>query len=162
MHTADFITRCIDLFYLPPIARLVPRQTFRYAACGGFTYLLLNPLLYFVVYNFVIDRRYIDLRWVVMSPHIAALVIVFPIVFFTGFWLNKHITFRQSTVRTPTQILRYTLSVGGSILMTYLLMKFFVEVCGIWPTPANVATTVITTVYSYLAAKYFTFRHAKE
>ena len=43
---------------------------------------------------------------------------------------------------------------------TYAGMKFFVDVCGVWPTPAKVVTTLLTALYSYLAAKYFTFRHA--
>ncbi len=162
MQIEDILIGCIDFFYRQPIARFIPRQTFRYAACGGMTYLVINPLLYFLTYNFVLRHRFIDLGFVVMSPHIAALTIVFPIVFFIGFWLNKHVTFRQSPVRTHTQIARYTLSVGGSIAITYLCMKLLVEVCGIWPTPANVLTTVITTVYSYATAKYFTFRHSKE
>ena len=49
------------------------------------------------------------------------------------------------------------MSVAGSILLTYAGLKFFVEVCGVWPTPAKVLTTLLTTVYSFLAAKYFTF-----
>ena len=41
-------------------------------------------------------------------------------------------------------------------------MKLLVELCGIWPTPSKVLTNVITVIYSYLTAKYFTFRHAVE
>ncbi|MDE5624625.1 MAG: GtrA family protein, partial [Alistipes sp.] len=59
-------------------------------------------------------------------------------------------------------LLRYALSVGGSVLLTYAGLKFFVEICGVWPTPAKVLTTCTTALYSYLAAKYFTFRHAQE
>ena len=45
--------------------------------------------------------------------------------------------------------------------MTYGCIKFFVEVCGLWPTPSKVATSILTAVYSYLAARYFTFREAE-
>ena len=48
------------------------------------------------------------------------------------------------------------------VLLTYAGLKFFVEVCGVWPTPAKMVTTLLTTVYSFLAAKYFTFRHAEK
>ena len=68
--------------------------------------------------------------------------------------------FRQSPLRTRTQLWRYGLSVAGSVVLTYAGMKFFVDVCGVWPTPAKVVTTLLTALYSYLAAKYFTFRHA--
>ena len=56
------------------------------------------------------------------------------------------------------QLFRYALSIVGSLMLTYVGLKFFVEVCGIWPTPSKVITTLITVVYSFLAAKYFTFR----
>lgn len=154
------IIRFIDWFYIKPVASVVSRQTFRYAACGGFTYLLVSPFLYFLIYNYVIAYRYFDLGVVVLSPHIAALMLVFPVVFFVGFWLNRNVTFRQSPVRTRTQLFRYLLSIAGSVVLNYVGMKFFVEVCGIWPTPSMLLTTIGVTVYSFLAAKYFTFRHA--
>lgn len=162
MRLSDAITTLIDRCYLPPFRSLLPRQTFRYAACGGVNYLLLDPLFYTLIYNFVIAHRSIDLGAVVLSPHIAALCLVFPITFFTGFWLNRNVVFRHSPLQTHTQLGRYLLSVAGSILLTYAGLKFFVEVCGIWPTPAKVLTTVVVTIYSYLIAKYFSFRHAAE
>lgn len=162
MRFSERITQLIDLFYVRPVAAVVPRQVFRYAVCGGITYLLLDPLLYSLIYNGVIRHRFFDLGVVVLSPHIAAMLVVFPITFFNGFWLNRNVAFRSSPVRTRTQVFRYALSVGGSILLTYAGLKVFVEACGIWPTPAKFLTTLITAVYSFLTAKYFTFRHAGE
>lgn len=160
MRLSDAITALIDRCYLPVVRPLFPRQTFRYAVCGGVNYLLLDPLLYFLIYNGVVAHRYVDLGVVVLSPHIAALCVVFPITFFTGFWLNRRVVFRGSPLRTHTQLGRYLLSVAGSIALTYLGLKFFVEVCCIWPTPAKILTTILVTVYSYLIAKYFSFRYA--
>lgn len=160
MRLAEAITRTIDRFYLSSVAAFMPRQTFRYAFCGGITYGLFDPLCYSLIYNCVVAHRFVRLGFVTLSPHIAALVLVFPLTFFVGFWLNRNVAFRQSPLRTRTQLFRYALSVGGSILLTYAGVKFFVEVCRLWPTPAKVFTTVITTVYSYFVAKYFTFRHA--
>lgn len=160
MSLAEGIIRLIDRFYLPPVAALIPRQTFRYAVCGCATYLAFDPVCYFLIYNYVVAHRFFDLGVVVLSPHIAAMLLVFPFTFFCGFWLNRNVTFRNSPVRTHAQLLRYLLSIVGSIGLTYVGMKFFVELCGLWPTPAKVVTTLATTVYSYLAAKYFTFRHA--
>lgn len=162
MRFADAITAWIDRCYFPFLRSLLPRQTFRYAVCGGVNYLLLDPLFYALAYNGIVAHRYIDLGWVVLSPHIAALGIVFPITFFIGFWLNRNVVFRFSPLQTQTQLGRYLLSVAGSILLTYAGLKFFVEVCGFWPTPSKVLTTVLVTLYSYLIAKYFSFRHAAE
>lgn len=161
MRLSERIIRLVDWFYIPPVAAFVPRQVFRYAVCGGVNFLLLDPFFYFLIYNYIVGYRFIDLGFVVVSPYIAALLLVFPITFFNGFWLNRHVAFRRSPVPRGTQLFRYTLSIGGSLLMNYGCMKFFVGVCGIWPTPSKLLTTIITTVYSFLAAKYFTFRHAE-
>lgn len=162
MSLSELIIRGIDCLYIRPVAAILPRQVFRYAACGGFTYLFFDPLCYSLLYNFLVEYRYFDLGFVVMSPHIAAMVLVFPCTFFVGFWLNRYVAFRRSPLGAGTQLFRYLLSIGGSILLTYVGLKLFVEVCGIWPTPAKVLTTLLTTVYSFLAAKYFTFRHAEK
>lgn len=161
MPLSELLIRAIDRFYIRPVASLVSRQTFRYAVCGGVNFLVLDPFYYFLIYNYVVAHRYFDLGFVVLSPHIAAMILVFPITFFNGFWLNRNVAFRFSPLKTRTQLLRYALSVGGSVLLTYAGLKFFVEVCGVWPTPAKVLTTLVTTVYSFLAAKYFSFRHAQ-
>ena len=157
MRISELIIRAIDCFYIKPVRALMPLQVFRYAVCGGVTYMLFDPLCYFLFYNFVVAHRYFDLGFVVISPHIAAMVLVFPFTFFVGFWLNRNVAFRRSPLGAGTQLLRYLLSVAGSILLTYAGLKFFVEVRGVWPTPAKVLTTLLTTVYSFLAAKYFTF-----
>lgn len=160
MPLSGSIIRLIDWFYIRPVESLVSRQTFRYAVCGGVNFLVLNVFFYFLIYNYLVAYRFFDLGVVVVSPHIAATLLVFPITFFIGFWLNRNVTFRQSPVRTRTQLVRYALSIVGSVLLNYVGMKFFVEVCGVWPTPAMLVTTLLVTVYSFLAAKYFTFRHA--
>ena len=160
MRLAEAIVASIDRLYLPPVRSLVPRQTFRYAVCGGVNYLVFDPCFYALIYNCVVAHRYIDCGFVVLSPHVAALVLVFPITFFIGFWLNRNVVFRFSPLQRHTQLGRYLLSVGGSIALTYLGLKFFVEVCGIWPTPSKVLTTVLVTIYSYLIAKYYSFRNA--
>lgn len=161
MRIAEGILRAIDACYIRPVAALLPRQLFRYAACGGITYFAIDPSCYFLIYNYVVAHRYFDLGCVVLSPHIAAMILVFPITFGCGFWLNRHVAFRFSPVRTRTQLIRYALSIGGSIALTYIGLKLLVEACGLWPTPAKLLTTLITMIYSFLAAKYFTFRDAE-
>lgn len=147
----------IDWFYFPFLRIFVPRQTFRYAVCGRAN-LLLNWVLYAVTYNFVVAKRFLDIGIVVVSPHIAAFVITFPITFFTGFWLQKNISFQCSPLRGRTPLFRYLLSVLGSILLNYVGLKFFVEMCHIYPTPSQMMISIITIAYSYFMQKYFTFR----
>ena len=123
----------------------------------------LDLLLYFVLYNFVLDKQIVRIGNIVaVSPHIAAFLIVFPVTFFTGFWLNRHIAFHGSPLRGRVQLFRYLLSVGGSILLNYLCLKLFVEVIGLYPTPSKAVTTAISVVYSYTMQKYFSFRGCAE
>lgn len=154
---ADGIRRIIDSLYIGPVRRLLSPELFRYGACGGGN-MVLDALYYFLIYHYVVCERFIDLGVVVISPHIASLVIVFPITFFNGFWLNRNVAFRESNLRTRTQLTRYLLSVGGAILLNYLCMKCFVEGLHFWATPSKLLTTCISAVYSFLAAKYFTFQ----
>lgn len=157
MSLSKLIIRLTDALYLRPVAAVVPLQTFRYALCGGLN-MVLDALWYFVIYNFIVAHRFFDLGVVVISPHIASMCLVFPITFYNGFWLNRNVAFRSSPLSERTQLGRYALSICGSLLLTYAGLKFFVEWCHIWPTPSKLLTTVVTVIYSYLAAKYFTFR----
>ena len=162
-RAAELVTRAADSFYVGPLRRMMPLQTFRYGVCGAVTYFIFDPVAYFLIYNYIIAKRTVHLgQWTAVSPEIAALAVVFPLTFAVGFWLNKNVAFRRSPLRTRTQLMRYALSIVGSIVLNYLLMKLFVTVCGFWPTPSKVLVSVLCTVYSYLAAKYFTFRDAAE
>lgn len=153
-----FIIRFIDFFYTP-FQSFIPLETFRYAATGGFN-TLLDIFLYFICYNFILDKRIINLHVVSISPYIAAFLIVFPITFFTGFLLAKYITFSNSEISGRIQLARYVISVSGSILLNYVFLKIFVEFAGFWPTLSKILTTCIVVVYSYFAQKFFTFKTA--
>lgn len=92
MKAAEIITRMVDFFYVKPLRRIIPLETFRYAVCGGIN-MLLGWVLYALLYKYVIRGCYLDLGFVVMSPHVLALAVQFVITFFTGFWLNRNVTF---------------------------------------------------------------------
>ena len=153
----QLLIRLVNWLYITPFKRLVSRDIFAYGLCGGAN-MALDTLWYFVIYHYIVAERFIDLGVVVVSPHIASLIVVFPITFFTGFWLNRNVAFRATEYKTRGQLIRYALSVLGSIALNYLCMKLFVEHLYIWPTPSKMLTTAVSVVYSFLAAKYFTFR----
>jgi putative flippase GtrA len=152
------IIQFIDFFY-KPFSKYIPLETFRYAATGGAN-TVLDITLYFICYNFVLDKNIVDLKFVAISPYIAAFLIVFPITFFTGFLLAKYITFTDSEIRGRVQLVRYMISVSGSIMLNYIFLKVLVEYVGIWPTIAKMITTVIVIIYSYFTQKFFTFKTA--
>lgn len=162
---AQIIAKIIDFFY-QPFQKWLPKQLFTYGMCGGGN-MVLDWILYFIVYNFVIGHDLIILNSkflihnsITITPHIASLCIVFPITLFTGFWLNKHITFTHSDLKTAKQLFRYCLIVAVNLAINYFGLKLCVEIFGWYPTPSKMLITVITVIISFFCQKYFTFTHA--
>ena len=165
---AQIITKVIDFFY-PPFRRVMSEQLFRYAACGGGN-LVLDWVLYFLIYNFVIGHELVNLQFTIhnlqftqaITPHIATLCIVFPITLLTGFWLQKNVTFSQSELNSWRQLGRYVIIVAINLAINYFGLKLCVESLGWYPTPSKMLITLITVAISYLGQKYFTFRVTKQ
>ena len=165
---AHIITKIIDFFYRP-FSRWFSPQLFRYAACGGGN-MVLDRVLYFLIYNFVIGHQllYITLPFreglgvgFCITPHIATLCIVFPITLLTGFWLNKYVTFTQSNLRGSKQLMRYIAIVALNLAVNYFGLKLCVECFGWYPTPSKMIITLITIAISYFGQKYYSFRVKK-
>lgn len=157
------LIRWIDnliLWFYPPFKRLMPLQTFKYAATGGAN-TALDIFLYFIFYNFVLKKEVVDLGFYAISPHIAAFLMSFSITFPVGFLLAKFISFPGSFLRKRIQLLRYGMTVAGSILINYFFLKLFVERFGWYPTPSKIVTTLIAVLFSYTAQKNFTFKMEK-
>lgn len=166
---AQIITSIIDFFY-PPFRTIFSPQLFRYAACGGGN-MVLDWILYFLIYNFVIGHENVIFSFShlpifsfeqVITPHIATLCIVFPITLLTGFWLQKYVTFTASDLHGARQLGRYTLIVAVNLAINYFGLKLCVEMLGWYPTPSKMIITLITVAVSYLGQKYYTFRTKKK
>ncbi|MDH6312965.1 putative flippase GtrA [Parabacteroides sp. PFB2-10] len=152
------IEKIIGWFYFPIFRKFIPYDTFKYAVCGGGN-MVLDILLYFLLYNFIFDKQNLDLGFVTISPHIAAFLTVFPITFLTGFWLNNGVVFKGSPMKNSTKFSRYLLVVLTSLLINYWGLKFFVDYLHFYPTPSKFLVTIICTLVSYLSQRHFTFRH---
>ena len=53
-----FIVSIINLLYIP-FKKFIPPETFRYAVTGGFN-LILDIFLYFIFYNFILQKQIVD------------------------------------------------------------------------------------------------------
>jgi len=155
-YIRNLINHIIQWVYLP-FKKFIPPETFTYAVTGGAN-TTVDIFLYFICYNFVLNKQIVNLDLVAISPHIAAFLIVFPITFLTGFLLAKYITFTSSLIKGRTQLFRYVVTVAGAILLNYILLKVLVEYLFIWPTVSKIITTVIVVIYSYMMQRYFTFK----
>ena len=150
-------TNIIDAFY-PPFRRLMPLQTFRYAACGsGNT--LMGLTIYSLSFHHVFIRENVEVGFLVLKPHNAALFVSFLSTFVVGFFLNKYVVFTSSIMRGRIQLFRYFLSFFVNLVLNYFLLMLFVELWHLDAFLAQVITTIIIITLSYLTQKHFTFRN---
>ena len=157
----NLIMNQIDWLYNQlPVNKFMPLETFRYGVSGGVN-TSLDIFLYFLTYNFILKKKIVYLKIISISPYIASFLIVFPVTFTTGFLLSKYITFTKSELHGRIQLLRYGLTVLVCIFLNYVLLKLFVEFCGLYPTPSKILTTGVVVIYSYFSQKYFTFKTEK-
>ena len=131
--------------------------------------MVLDWVLYFLIYNFVIGHEIVNLQFSIsnlqfaqaITPHIATLCIVFPITLLTGFWLQKYVTFTASQLNGWRQFFRYVTIVALNLAVNYFGLKLCVETLGWYPTPSKMVITLITVAISYLGQKYYSFRVKK-
>ncbi|MCB0699895.1 MAG: GtrA family protein [Chitinophagales bacterium] len=152
----DNIISFIDFFH-KPFAKWIKVQTFRYLACGG-SNTVMDILLYFISYNFILMKQPVHVMGLTITPHIAAFIMSFSISFPTGFALAKYIVFQESTLRGRVQLFRYAVLVCTCIILNYVFLKLFVETFLWYPTPSKIVTTIIVAVYSYISQRNFTFK----
>jgi putative flippase GtrA len=151
-----WICAVIDFFY-PPFRRFFSVQFFRYGV-SGVGNMVLDWVLYFTIYNFVLHHRMVHLGFVTLSSHIAALFMTFPVTLVSGFLLQKYVTFTSSELEGKVQLYRYSLVVLANLLLNYLGLKILVDFIGLFPTPSKMIVTIFTTMFSYFSQKKFTFK----
>jgi putative flippase GtrA len=152
----SLILRVVDLFY-PIFKNIMPLQTFRYAACGGFN-TVLDISLFFVSYNFILQKQPFHIGFLTIGAHIAAFLIGFMVTFPIGFYLSRYVVFQETSVKKTKQLAKYFTVVFGCLLLNYAFLKLFVDMFGWYPTPSKILTTVFVVAFSYISQKNFTFK----
>ena len=150
------ILQVVDYFY-PLFRRFMPLQTYRYAACGGAN-MALNIFIYFITYNFILDKQIVYTPVTAISPHIAAYLIAFCFTFPIGFYLSLFVVFPESYLRKRIQLFRYFVVALICILLNYIFLHLFVDTFGWYPTPSLMVTTVLVVAFSYLSQRHYSFK----
>ena len=154
------IISVIDFFY-PLFKRIVPLQTFRYAACGGFN-VVLGFAIFSSLYQFVLEGQIVDVGFYAFEAYSLALLISSGTVFFIGFMLNKYVVFIASNLRGRIQLFRYFLSFISNLTINYVLLKVLVKFLHLHPVMAQVFVTCFVVTLSYFTQQYFTFKIREE
>ena len=155
-YIRSLILSVVDLFY-PIFKNIMPLQTFRYAACGGFN-TVLDISLFFVSYNFILKKQPVQIGFLTIGAHIAAFLIGFIVTFPIGFYLSRYVVFQETSVKKATQLAKYFTVVFGCLILNYAFLKLFVDLFGWYPTPSKILTTVFVVAFSYVSQKNFTFK----
>jgi len=146
----------IDFFY-PPVRKLMPEQTFRYAVCGGIN-TLLGLLIYYMGFHYIFDKENFDAGIIVFKPHNASLFLAGCFSFTFGFILNKFLVFSDSYLKGRIQLFRYFLSFILNLVINYFVLNLFIEYLHVEAFLSQIIATIIVIIISYTTQKKFTFR----
>jgi putative flippase GtrA len=155
-QTAGWLMQIIDFFY-PPFRKLIPHQTFRYAACGGGNQLL-NLAVYTFFLHYVFKMKPWHLGFWTFKPHTAAFLVAFIVTFPIGFLLSRYVVFNESAIKGRHQIVRYFSIVGICLILNLVLLKLFVEVFHWNEVFSYFLDIIIVVMFSFLSQKRFAFK----
>ncbi len=152
-----FVLSVIDIFY-PLFKRIMPIQTFRYAACGSANTAL--DIVLFIVFNeWVLHKQPIQISSeIFISSYIASFLFSFCFSFPIGFYLNRYVVFPIANSEAKEQLVKYFAVVMFCLVLNYGFMKFFVEFFKWNANFSKLITTLFVVLFSYLAQKHFTFK----
>ncbi len=152
----DLLLPLIDFFY-PPFRRIMSLQTFRYAASGGVN-TALGLAVYYLSFRFFLKEQELDIGFYAFKSHVAAMIISFCFSFPFGFFLMKYVVFSDSNMKGRVQLVRYFMVYLFNLLLNYIILKVMVEDFRLYAPAAQVITTGIIVLLSYLAQRHFSFR----
>lgn len=153
---AVIVRSIIDWFY-PPFKRIMPLQTFRYAACGGGN-TLLDIILFFLIHDMIFEGKVVATPIMPISAFNATFFVTFSITFPIGFFLSRYVVFQEFTTRKREQLRKYLMVVVGAILINLICSFLFVKKAGMDPKLAKFVIVVIVVLFSYYSQRYFTFK----
>ncbi len=154
----NLTSRIFDFFY-PPFGKYLKMniRLYRYAMSGSVN-VVFGWILFYVIYNFILDHKNLDLGFFTFSSHIASLAITSPIALFSGFILQKYVTFTESELRGKTQLIRYLIVFAINATINYAGLKLLVDYYGYDGTPSQMFMTIVCILFSYISQHFFTFK----
>lgn len=132
-------------------------QTFRYLATGA-SNTLLGLVTFYIAYHYIVGSQDVNLGFFAFESYTASLAISFTVALFWGFFLMKYVVFDDSKIKGRVQFFRYLLVCLLNLFLNWLLLKLAVEYLHIYPTFAQLGTTGILIIVSYLVQRNFTFK----
>jgi GtrA-like protein len=115
----------------------------------------------FISYKYILKEQTLHFGFFAFKAHIAALFMSFLINFPLGFFLMKYVVFVDSNLKGKMQLFRYFQLYIICLALNYGFLKLFVEIWKIYAPLAQILTTAIIVIFSYIIQRYYTFRKAE-
>lgn len=90
-------------------------------------------------------------------PYLSATAILFFVVNFFSFLLNKYFTFRTENVHFPREMGRYYVIMVSSFILNLAGMFLLVDVLGLWYIAASVITAFLMVWYNFFWSYFWGF-----
>jgi len=158
MKLIKLIHSLLDFFY-PLFKRFFDKTTYYYAVCGV-SNLVLSWILFFIFYQFLFakENQYLALINYTISSYTMSAFLCFIISFSIGFTLLKYVVFTKSQLKGTTQLFRYATSAAITGFTSWILLKLLIESFHLFPSIANLVSSCIVVVISYLLQRKFSFK----
>jgi putative flippase GtrA len=158
MKLVKLIHSFLDFFY-PLFKRFFDRTTYYYAVCGA-SNLALSWLLFFIFFHYFFKKENWSLPLVnfTLSSYTMTAFLCFIISFSIGFTLLKYVVFTKSQLKGTIQLFRYATSAAITGFTSWILLKLLIESFHLFPSIANIVSSCIVVVISYLLQRKFSFR----
>lgn len=89
--------------------------------------------------------------------YLSATALLFFVVNFLSFLLNKYFTFRTENTYFPREIGRYYMVMASSFVLNLACMFFLVDVLGLWYIAASVTTAFLMVWYNFFWSYFWGF-----
>lgn len=124
---------------------------FRYVVVGTLGTIVDLGSLYLMTHYSGIDPRKSGL-----FPVFVTLAFLLAVIH--NYLLNRFWTFESHTHQVTAEFLRFFLVSLGGLVLTQVLMWFFVSLLGLWYMLAKALTSVIVLIWNFGLNKFWTFR----
>lgn len=137
--------------------RLLKLKVVRYFFTA-ITATVVDVSVYFLAYNYVIQKRDMHLDLLTITAPTLSLGISFCFGITTNFTLTKLFVFKESDLRTRYQFIRYIMVALAMLVLNYVLMSILIRQIGWYPTPSRAFAAISIGVLSFTLHKLYSFR----
>lgn len=139
------------------LQKLINNSVVRFFLSAGVA-TLVDVVIYFVTINYFITGSRVKIGIYSASDHNFALCISYSCGVVVNFLLTKYAVFSESELGGVKQFRRFALIAFLGFFANYGLLRLFVEVFALYPTPSRIIAALSLGVASYYVHKLFTFK----